>query len=296
MGAWHKVPPDACTGSPAIRANATLMTTAAVEAEHVWAQPFALSCGVTAAAPPSRIATATRSRPATRNARPAIHGLASVLRVAIAHVVQQRAVVFGPAARTWLVEQEEGTARLEAAGEDQQAALQSTEILPRHGLWRDRSRFHALHDRRVQRVALLCIGERHQQFVQFGGDELTGPQRTGRRMHFVTDAVQPSTLESTPEHVEHAIDEAPGQVAAEDADQHLPGTLAALRLDDEVRAERERERHDQPEQRLAHVRPGVEVSRSEIRHGPGILRKSRGGSTLIPVLPALTATKGCGRS
>ena len=64
---------------------------------------------------------------------------------------------------------------------------------------------------------------------------------------------------------------------------------------DQVRAERERERHDQPEQCLAHVRPRVEVLRSEISHGPGSLGKSRGGATLIPVcLP--TATKDCGRS
>jgi hypothetical protein len=116
----------------------------------------------------------------------------------------------------------------------------------------------------------VCIGEGYEQLVQFGGHKLTGLERTRRRAHLVTDAVQPSTLEGTPEHVEHAIDEAPGQVAAENADQHQPGTLAALFLDDKVRAERERERHDQPEQRLAHVRPGVEVLRSESRHGPAL--------------------------
>jgi hypothetical protein len=35
-------------------------------------------------------------------------------------------------------------------------------------------------------------------------------------MHFVAEAVQPSMLEGAPEHVEHAIDETPGEVAAED--------------------------------------------------------------------------------
>jgi hypothetical protein len=115
-------------------------------------------------------------------------------------------------------------------------------------------------------------GQRYEQLVQFRGHELAGSQRTRRRMHAAADPVHPATLEGTLEHVEHAIDETPGQVAAEDADHHLADTLAALPLDDEVRAQRERERHNQTEQRLAHVRRGVEVLRREISHVPGSAR------------------------
>jgi len=125
-----------------------------------------------------------------------------VLGVTVAKVIRQREQdrIRDPQRESWLVEHKEGQHGRDTAGEDDQAAPQSAEqILARPRLRRDGCRLHAPHDRCVERVELSCIGDGGEQLVQFGGHELAGPQRTRRRLHLASDAVQPRALEGTPE-------------------------------------------------------------------------------------------------
>jgi len=67
-----------------------------------------------------------------------------------------------------------------------------------------------------------------------------------------TDTPKTSALEELPKDVKHAVDDAPGQVAAENPDQHLAGTFAPLFLYHDACRQRERQRAgEQPRRDLA---------------------------------------------
>jgi hypothetical protein len=71
---------------------------------------------------------------------------------------------------------------------------------------------------------------------------------------------QPPALEDLPDDIQGAIDDAPGNVAADGGEQQHADAFATLLLDDDAGAQRERQRHDQPEQDLAQAAARVQVT------------------------------------
>jgi hypothetical protein len=70
-------------------------------------------------------------------------------------------------------------------------------------------------------------------------------------------------VEGASEYQQAAVDDAPGDVAADRRDQQFPRGVAAV-ADDEAGRQREGERHDEAEQQFAQALPGTQVSRDEI--------------------------------
>ncbi len=157
-----------------------------------------------------------------------------------------------------------GSAAGKAAGEYQPAGGQAAEhVLLAQAIERYLVGTHALHDGVVQRSPLAFLGHPRQQPVELVRDERTRVIGRAGPLDLQTQAKNPASLEELAQHVKHSVDQAPGQVATEDGDQHFARAGAALLLDHQARAERERQRHDQAEQDLAHPRSRIEVFGAE---------------------------------
>jgi hypothetical protein len=95
---------------------------------------------------------------------------------------------------------------------------------------RERRRAQLLHDGVVHGLSLRGFSDRFQGFVELLCDHVS--RFGGRRCpaHSQSDAVSTAALEQLAEHVEHAVDETPCEVAPGGRDQQLARTIQPLFL------------------------------------------------------------------
>jgi hypothetical protein len=84
-----------------------------------------------------------------------------------------------------------------------------------------------------------------------------------RAAHGLGDTPTSASREQLIHDVHRRVDDAPGDVAADERDEKFACTFATLILDDDAGAQREGERHDEAEHDLAQARGRIEIATRE---------------------------------
>ena len=113
---------------------------------------------------------------------------------------------------------------------------------------------------RVQGLVFRFVTDAFEKVAEFVLHHRHSGTFIRRAAHGLGDATPFTSREQLIHDVHRRVDDAPGDVAADERDQKLACTFATFILDDDAGAQREGERHDEAEHDLAQARGRIEIA------------------------------------